>query len=532
MKARLLMVVTALAFAACSKCGKSTATSAAGVERLLPRTTAGVLVIPNLQALGERLKGLESLKVAAFSAQLNGFKDGHEWADALVQQLGIDVRSKEALEKAGLDPAGGAGLVGMLDESIYLVVPVKDEAKLAGMLQKLSAARLGAGIAEDKKYGDVTVHAFVAAAGAKPRLGYAMVNGFALIGSDESVPKLSIWATLAEADSLSKDEGYAAALGRLPKDRDLVLYFPSGSPALRESMANATATLALRPEAITLTADVRWTGDPKALELLVKQAGPDLLGYLPEDAWLVAKFSGDPAQLAHWIERLVPHLKRAFDEAAFDVNGQVLANLKPGAVAGLSLAPTARMSGMPELDLRSTNPFTYAHLTGATEVKDAQKVPATLELLSELAPRIGSKMVKTDREGQPVYFTTYSAGEGVHLAAKGPVVFFGSPAPRVDALLKSDGKASRVARPSLKAVLDSRALTLVVDLQKLAFAVRELPSSAWGIGGFAIKATTLRWLDATDDLEAITAGFESKGGAVQAQLVLSLTPPGPQPKAP
>ena len=52
----------------------------------------------------------------------------------------------------------------------------------------------------------------------------------------------------------------------------------------------------------------------------------------------------------------------------------------------------------------------------------------------------------------------------------------------------------------------SRALTLVVDLQKLAAAVRQLPSSAWGIGGFAIKGTTLRWLDATNDLEAITAG--------------------------
>ena len=56
--------------------------------------------------------------------------------------------------------------------------------------------------------------------------------------------------------------------------------------------------------------------------------------------------------------------------------------------------------------------------------------------------------------------------------------------------------------------------------------------AATDLGGFAIKATTLRWLDATDDLEAITAGLESKAGAVQIQLVLSLTPPAAPPKVP
>ncbi len=532
MRLRLVFAVAALTFAACSKCGKSTSASGSGVERVLPRSAIAVLVVPNVQALGERLKGLESLKVAAFSAQLNGFTDAHQWADALVQQLGIDVRSKEALEKAGVDPSGAAGIAAMLDGTAFIVVPVKDEAKLAAVLKKLSMARLGAGVAEDKKEGDVTVHSFASAAGAAAKMGYVVVNGFALIGTDTSVSHLPLWAKLPEADALSKDPVYAASLARLPKDRDLILFLPPGSPALRGTVSSATATLALRPEALTLTADAPWAGDPKALEVLVKQAGPDLLGYLPDDAWLVAKFSGEATGLAPWVDRLAPQLKRAFEEAAFDVNAEVLANLKPGAVAGLSLAPTAKMSGMPELDLRSTNPFTYAHLTGVTEVKDATKVGATLDKFATLAPRIGSQMAKTDREGHEVYFTTYAAGEGVHFASKGPHVFFGSPATRLDALLKSDGKAAPVANAGLKGVLDSRALTLVVDLQKLAHAVRELPSAAWGIGGFAIKATTLRWLDATDDLEAITAGLESKGGAVQAQLVLSLTPPAAQPKVP
>ena len=528
----LALAVVALTFAGCSKCGKTAGQAGAGVERVLPRSAVAVAVIPSVQVLGERLKGLESLKVAAFSAQLNGFPDAHQWADALVQQLGIDVRSKEALEKAGVDPSGSAGFALLADESAFLVVPVKDEAKLAAVLQKLAAARLGAGVAEDQQDGEVTVHRFVPAPGAQARLGYVRVDGFALVGTDAAVANLARWAKLLEADALSKDPTYAAALGRLPKERDLVVYLPPGSPALQGTVSSATATLALRPEAITVTADAPWTGDPKALELLVKQPGSDLLGYLPDDAWLVAKFSGDPAGLGPWVERLVPQLSRAFSEAAFDVKGEVLANLKPGAVAGLSLAPTAKLGGMPDLDLRSTNPFIWAHLTGLTEVKDPQQVPGTLDKFAGLAPRIGSQMAKTDRDGHPVYFTTYSAGEGVHFAAKGPHVFFGSPAGRIDALLKSEGKATPFSRPQLKGVLDARALTLVIDLQKLAHAVRELPSAAWGIGGFAIKATTLRWLDATDDLEAITAGFESKAGAVQAQLVLSLTPPAAAPKAP
>jgi hypothetical protein len=349
-----------------------------------------------------------------------------------------------------------------------------------------------------------------------------------LVGSGTSVSQLSGWARLPEGDSLAKDATFAAALGRLPKSRDLMLYLPPGSPVLKGPISSVVGALSLSSQALTLTVDAPWTGDPKALQVLLKQPDSNqLLGYLADDAWLVAKFSGDPLLLATWSDQLLSApLKRAFDEGGFDLKAEVLANLKPGAVAGLALAPTAKMGGMPELDLRSTNPFTYAHLFGVAPVKDAAKAATSLEKLAGVSPRFGAQMTKTDREGHPVYFTTYSAGEGVHLAPRDSNVFFGSPAGRVDALLKSDGKgAGPVADASLKAVLDASALAVVVDLRKLAAAVRQLPSGAWGVGGFAIKATTVRWLDATDDLKAITVGFESKAGAVQGQLVLSLEPP-------
>jgi hypothetical protein len=65
----------------------------------------------------------------------------------------------------------------------------------------------------------------------------------------------------------------------------------------------------------------------------------------------------------------------------------------------------------------------------------------------------------------------------------------------------------------------------VLDLRKMSEAIRNLPSSAWGVGGFAIRATALRWLEATDDLRAVTLGLSRKDKAIQAQLSLQVTPP-------
>ena len=62
-----------------------------------------MVVVPSRASAGQKLRILEALKVTAFAAQLRGFDDGKAFADALVNELGIDVRSSEALEKAGVD---------------------------------------------------------------------------------------------------------------------------------------------------------------------------------------------------------------------------------------------------------------------------------------------------------------------------------------------------------------------------------------------------------------------------------------------
>jgi len=132
-----------------------------------------------------------------------------------------------------------------------------------------------------------------------------------------------------------------------------------------------------------------------------------------------------------------------------------------------------------------------------------------------------------DLKGQRVYLTSYRAGEGAHfaLAPNGRLVV-AAPRARLEATLAS------LAQPAgegpvaedLKDAGRDAAFVAVLDLKRLSEAVRNLPSEAWGIGGFAIKATTVRWLEATDDLRAVTLAVSRKDKALQAELSLRLTP--------
>jgi hypothetical protein len=136
------------------------------------------------------------------------------------------------------------------------------------------------------------------------------------------------------------------------------------------------------------------------------------------------------------------------------------------------------------------------------------------------------------KDGPPLFETKYGAGEGVHFGADKGRVAFGNPLERVGMVLAADGKGEGpITDPELKKVLQ-KPVALVVDLRKLASQVQALPSESWGVGGFAIKASTLRWLDATDDLLAFTLSAEAKGQAVQSEITLSLKPQPPPEKAP
>lgn len=527
MTQRSLVVLAALVamVSACSKCGGAGSTSAAsvpGVERVVPKGAVGAVLLPSLERAGQKLELIQSLKVTSFAGQLQGFPDGKAFGDALVSQLGIDLRSKEALAQAGLDGSRAAGFVVLVTGHVYLALPVKDEKKFHAALEGLAKKRLGAVVAGETKYGELSVKTFALKAGDPPKLGYALSQGYGLVTDGPGAPKLAMAAALTEADSLASDKTFAAEVAKLPAERDVVVYLPTGSPALMKGpLANATASIALSPTELSVV--LNGVAKPNALDLAVLQpqtGGKDLLGYLPRDAFLVTRYSGDPTRLAPLLTDLLgPHLKRAFDEAGFKLDEKVLAQLLPGAVASLSLSDRPPMDkGMPELDIRQTNPFTYFHLSGAAAARSAEVVLPTLEQVAAVAPKFGANMeVRTRADGQKAVVTTYAAGEGVHFAPKNDVVFFASPIGRLDALVKSSGEGGSPVTP-----LGDEALAVAIDLSKLASQVRALPDSAWGLGGFAIKATTVRWLDATDDLKGISISLGGKEQRLEARVKLTL----------
>src|SRR5258708_35215551 len=101
--------------AGCTRCGTATPSPAArtSIHRFLPRIAEAVVVVPNSAQLGAKLKQLESLKLASFVAQLQGLANAQEYVAGLVQQLGVDLRSRDELVKAGLHPDRGAAAAGV-----------------------------------------------------------------------------------------------------------------------------------------------------------------------------------------------------------------------------------------------------------------------------------------------------------------------------------------------------------------------------------------------------------------------------------
>jgi hypothetical protein len=508
-----------LGLSGCAKCGAPAAAKVVGVERVLPKGAVAAVVVPNVDAIGSKLSILEKLKFVAFAAQLQGFGDAKGFTDALVGQLGINLRSHETLDRAGIDGARPAGAAVLVTADVVLALPVKDAGRLQTFFEHLAARRFGAGVASEQQVGAVTVKLFSPSAGATPRLGYALSQGFALVAVDQGVGRLGALAAMGEGDSLASDAALQGALTRVPPTRDVYAWLPVGSPALgRVPVTSALVEAELTPQALTVAADAPWRGAAEVLEALQKKPSTDGVGYLPADAFLAARVESNVEALAQVVPELLgPFLQRAFAEGQVDLKGQVLAHLQPGTTVGVSLADRPPLDrGLPTFDLRRTNPFTYVHLSGIAPIDSPEAATAALNKVAELAPRFGAKIEPKERNGQAVFITSWSQGEGVHFAVKDRRVFFGSPIQRLDALLASAGQGPAFAG------LGDDALGVAVDLHRLTASVRALPDSAWGLGGFAIKASTVRWLDAVDDLTSITLTVNAADTNVEARLKLSL----------
>src|SRR5262249_19894526 len=150
------------------------------------------------------------------------------------------------------------------------------------------------------------------------------------------------------------------------------------------AMHGALTSVSLGADALSLFTVQPWPNTQTSVELLRAQGtAPDLFGLAAPDAFLLARSLGSPSGLAPiWPLLAGRWVEEAVKQSGFDLDAQIFQNLKPGSVLSVSLAPTVNLAtGVPELDVRRTNPFGYVHLVVAGEVKDAQKAAVTLEAI-------------------------------------------------------------------------------------------------------------------------------------------------------
>lgn len=530
MQRRVLLAAALVAFslvAACSKCGKTVTPAAApaSITRYLPKQLEAAVVVPDIAALGEKVKLVQDLKTTNFVAQLQGFNSGADLATSFMSSIGVDLRSKEEIQKIGVDPGKGVGVALLQNNEAYSVVAVKDEEKLKAFLKNLAKNRLGAGVENVWEEGGVKVTGW-SRAGTTVALGYAVKDGYAFIAANTTAPKIRGYAGITEDQSLAKDATLEQSLSRLPAQRDVFVYSPNGADLAKQgTLAGGTVVANLSADALTLTSDFPWPNTKESLKVLEPVAGAELFDKLPKDAFVVARFGGDPKLLApFWPHLIGPYIQRAFTESGVNVDEQILQILKPGMVAAVSVASSIRFDQRPEFDVRRTNPFKYVHLTALAQTNDVSKAQALFDKLPEIAPKFGAKMNKEDREGVPALVTSYSQGEGVHLALVKDTVIAGSPLARFDEAIATVSKGEKgpgpFSDPEFEKLFKDRSVAVLIDLHRLADSVRNLPGDAWGPGGSFVKAGWMRWLDGMDDLRAITIALSSKESAVQSQVQL------------
>ena len=523
----LAAVLVVAAAAGCGGCDRGERNRAgADVRRFLPKSAQLVVVVPELGALGERLQQLQRLKLASFVAQLQGFAGADAFADALVRQTGVDLRSREALRSAGLAPDRALGVALLSEGAAFAVVPVADAKAFRETVVRIARDRLGASASAEAALGQGRKGVTFSRPGGAPDLGYVLVDGFALVAAADQVAKLAERAALPEEQSLAHEPQLESSLARLPKERDAFVHVPAGR--VEGSPLGGTAVLRLEPSALRAWIDIPSQESDAALVAFERKQAVDLTPRLPSDAFFVARFNGEPAQLqALWSRLSGPQLEQAFRDAKIDVQQDILSSFEPGMAASLSVSPSIPLgSGMPELDVRRTNPFRYVHLTALAQGKDRAKIASLLARLPEVAPRFGARVEPVTRDGQTFFVTRYAQGEGVHFAqAQDGRVVLASPLARLERgiLASGDGGPRLLSDPDLSRALSEHAVGAVIDLDQLRASVKALPQDAWGIGGFAIKASAARWLDATDDLRAITAGLSRREKALQAEVALRFT---------
>lgn len=541
---RLSLLAIALAFAlgACSGgCKGKEPEAPATAIAFLPQQPQGLVHVPDLQKLGETAKALEGTKLAELAAAAAGAQDTEQIARPLVGQLGFDPRKPEGFAEAGID--GKRGLAVGTDEkgAQLLVIGVADAGRFDGYVARL-AARFGAGTRGEGAYTgtpEVPVPAVKVTTFAGPdaavKVGYAIRDGYAVIASDASAVE-AVGRSISRpwAQSLANSPVYRKIAGKLGA-RDAYVWMPEGVKVRGRIAQGFDKGLALGVSAARTGVNVRALIPRGALELAVLQpagkvAGGELVKLVPGNDFLAFRLGGEPQALQPILESVLPRgIFSRLRRAGIDPGAEVLSLLQPGVVVGIGLNPDIDLSGgLPqEASVSRTNPFDFVHAVVYAKVKDPAKAQAVLEKLAAGGDKFQMQVASEESEGAKIYKATYAAGEGMTWALLGDtLVATGGKGTfaKARARLANAGAENpfTVADPNAKKVFEGSASAAHLDMPKLAQALRAIPESAYGVGGFRLKAIVETWTGLLDEVKGITASFsvDDEGLVVDADLGL------------
>lgn len=496
---------------------------------LLPDRCQAVFVVPDPGRLGEHLGILPRLKLADLLASAQNYPSAEALLSDLAKQAGYDPRSRESMRQGGIDPS--RPVVGYLSEQAVplALVPVTDEKLFEERFAKSAAVRLGDQKPAKRSVGNRSM-TVLTGPGPNPQIvAWAFVGGYALL--TQSQPGVALLeAALAQTSqgSLAKDARFVSTRQRLA-DRDLFAFSCLDAVPLQKQVFmpyGTTFAFSLTEKELKLSFELPLNDEwNERLQSLDTPSGADLVASMGPDAFLLGRMGGDPALLEPLVSRLLPaHLQRALKEGGIDVTADILKNLKPGIAASLSLAPTAKLSGVPELDVRRTNPFDYVQMAIVGRTADSSKAAKTLGSIVDVAPRFGAKLEPADVGNAKVFVTRYHLGEGASIGLDGEKVLVTGGSGQMQAQLDRlrSPAPQDPADPQAAKALKEDAFALWLDLARLTTGVRALPDSAYGIGGWAIKAAVSRWLEAIDEITGLRANGRLANKTLYADLALAL----------
>ncbi len=543
----LLALVVALvaALAGCGGCrDEAPAAREASPLAFLPQEPQGVVHVPDLAKVGQTVAQLEKTQLAELAAASYGARNTEQILGPLVRQLGFDPRKPEGFAAAGLD--GKRGLAVAQDEAgaQLLVIGVADEARfaayVAGLAKKLGATAAGeaswqAPVPEGAPAAKpVQVKTFAAAAGGPARVAWALRDGYAVVGSEAgAVDAVGRALSRPWEKSLANSPGYRKMAGKLGA-RDLTVWMPQGMKVAGRRGKQFENGLALGFSASAKGVNARALLPRGALELAVlepagKSAGAELVKLLPADDFLAIRLGGEPQALQPVIEGMLPRgLFVRLRRAGIDPSTEILAQLQPGIVVGLGLNPDIDLSGgLPvEASISATNSFEFVNATIYAKVKDPARAAQVLEKLAAGAEHFRMKVTTEEQGGAKVYRATYAAGEGMSWTLQGDtLIATGGKGVLQKArarLAAKDQPIFEVRDPSAKQVFQASASAAHLDMPRLTKALRAIPESAYGIGGFRIKAVVETWVNLLDEVKGVTASFsvDDEGLVVDADLGL------------